>query len=491
MMVVVGIIITGCGQNATDTQYVSAANNNITVVGRVYETGMDLTQKPITGAIVSLIGKDTKTVTSISDGSYSFSGIASGQYTFVVTKEGYQTYWNGPYSYVTSYETYAYMQNINMKNQPIILSITPSNGAIVPASLATITVEFNEPMDTTSVYGYVNYNRISAAGLSAAGLSGTTNSWSNNNRTLTITLSEPLTKEGMYNLYLVGPDGGYSTIRDASKNTLDSTTYSSDAIFTCGYVSTPQGDNVAIITNFFTSTVPVVIPGKPTGLRVFDQNGSEDIDYSDVYAADSKSIILNWEGTAEATMYKVYGSCDGGPYQQLYITGYGYNPINATGASLVVGDIKSSITNMNWVTDGSYPIDPGTPWPFLGSGISLEVAAVTAFGETRSDPITAKDNVMPHVNSATIVVGSGNTLIDITFTEPLDRGAAENVANYVVAGGVIVTKAVLTNNYMAPSATKVRLTIDPGVAHGTVTVQSGVTDLSGNMVDPDFDTASW
>jgi|GEM_PF-2519015 len=493
LLVFLGVGLIGCGQSVPEVKSINWANNNLTLVGTVYEYNMDLTQKPVAGAIISLVGKETKTTTSGSDGRYNVSGITTGVYTIIVTKEGYQTYFYSSYSIATTYDNYTCNQNINLVNQPIILSITPSNGAIVPANLSTIIVEFNEPMDPTSAYGYVNFNRISAAGLSAAGLSGTTNSWSNNNRTLTITLSEPLTKEGMYNFYLVGPDGNYTTIRDASKNVL-TTTYSSGAMFnTTGSISTPQGNGTAIVTNFFTSTLPAITPGKPTGLRIFDKNGSGDIDYPDVKTYNTDYLVLTWNATTDATAYKVYGSYAEGPYQQLYVAGYGYMPFNATGGSLYVYATDNSIANLTRVgneTSLINPVDPGTPWPFLGSGISLEVAAVSAFGETRSDPITAKDNVKPTVGTATV----SGTIVTVTFSEPLNRAVAENAANYVLSDGAAastVTSAVLVNNYSTPALTTVRLTLNPAAPAGTVTVQSGVTDLSSNIVDASANHAHW
>jgi hypothetical protein len=94
--------------------------------------------------------------------------------------------------------------------------------------------------------------------------------------------------------------------------------------------------------------------------------------------------------------------------------------------------------------------------------------------------LVSTDVTLPQLLSATL---SDLTSLVLSFSEPLSISTAENINNYSINNGISVLNAVL-------SATEVTLTTS---AHesGTYTVTvNNVTDLAGNIIDPDHNTAS-
>ncbi|HNW99825.1 MAG TPA: Ig-like domain-containing protein [Candidatus Cloacimonadota bacterium] len=96
------------------------------------------------------------------------------------------------------------------------------------------------------------------------------------------------------------------------------------------------------------------------------------------------------------------------------------------------------------------------------------------------------DLIGPSVSSASII---GTRKIQVIFSEVLDQTSAETISNYALGSSYHVTSAKL---YFGK---KVVLTVDSNITAGsTVTVQvNGVKDISGNITDTDYNTAtaSW
>ena len=316
-------------------------------------------------------------------------------------------------------------------------------------------------------------------------------SWDEEGKILTIIPRDGFAESAMYSLRLIGQNGSYSGIKDVERKSLSATapeglgfvSFSTNYDFSTG--QTP------ILIGIYTGAPATSIPAVPTGLAAKARSASATsaIDYRDVNADDNDwyrggidGVYLSWDEVDEAVAYKVYASYDGGLYQ--YVASY--TSINSGDGSLTPLAIDSALAYFSR-SGSDYPsATKMLPWPYLGKGINFKVTAVNAAGESPfSEVINVKDNVSPEVIMAT----SSGSEITVYFTEPLDAAAAQNPANYTIAGQTI-SSAVLTNlpmmnhsisgNYYCAYVT---LSIVPGTWSGTVEVGATVADITGNPIN--------
>ena len=126
---------------------------------------------------------------------------------------------------------------------------------------------------------------------------------------------------------------------------------------------------------------------------------------------------------------------------------------NATGSSYTVTTVSASDNGSIFRCDVTNS---------LGS-VTSEGASLTVLSDTEAPTLTA-------------VAATNDTRIDITFSEPVNPNSAENVANYQVDYGIVVTAA----NLNADGRT-VSLTVSPLAPDTVYTVSvSGVQDMAQN-----------
>ena len=125
-----------------------------------------------------------------------------------------------------------------------------------------------------------------------------------------------------------------------------------------------------------------------------------------------------------------------------------------------------------------------TPVPLSDDGATFQVM-VSVIGSRASSAI-ATLTVLPDLTRPTCVEARGSVSLSnvvVRFSEFMDATSAANNFNYVVDGGAYGVSAVVMN----PDGKSVTLSLDPGYGIGsgnhTVTI-SDVTDLSGNLIDP-------
>ncbi len=125
-----------------------------------------------------------------------------------------------------------------------------------------------------------------------------------------------------------------------------------------------------------------------------------------------------------------------------------------------------------------------TPVPLSDDGSTFQVMISVIGSRASSTNVTLK--VLPDTIRPTCVEARGSVSLSnvvVRFSEFMDPTSAANNFNYVVDGGAYGVSAVVMN----PDGKSVTLSLDPayGIASGTHTVTiSDVTDLSGNLIDP-------
>ncbi|CAN5702058.1 hypothetical protein BH11ARM2_BH11ARM2_06680 [soil metagenome] len=122
-----------------------------------------------------------------------------------------------------------------------------------------------------------------------------------------------------------------------------------------------------------------------------------------------------------------------------------------------------------------YAVNGGSPTTYEGPFALVKTATVRAWlgGPVGTARIETSDRVAPKIESVQVSreLGIGTA----TFSEPVDRTVAEQVANY---GGITPTSVTLS-----PDGRTVQFTFD-ALPQGEIRVSApGVTDLAGNRVD--------
>jgi hypothetical protein len=485
VLVGVAVALYGCGEAAKDF-------GKYTIRGTLW--AYDFTKSynqdylkyytiTVPGAVVTLTTPGGNYAgTTDTNGVFSIPDVPLGNYTIVVTKEGYMRY-------VSSYTINAAEKPagstidliMSMDPRPYVTNVVATGAgeitveSIVPTSVTSFQITFNKPMDTSTVYPFIKENSLRTSGLSAQGVMvNVTSSWDSTKKILTVNVPTALTADSNYHLGLTCLNGNsYNYMRDTQGNYFYyGSTYSLFNSPYTGYDYSLSTSGVGYVyVPFKTVTNKTAVPGKVNNLRALKSfSNTSQIDYADLYYR-YLGVGLSWDATAEANGYRILAAYNGGLYQLV--------KSSATPSVLVeAGEVDDALADLNGIGGESYPCDPGTPWPFLGSGVSLEVIAFNTLGEgVASDSILVKDNVAPTFGNVT---ETSNTEKLFRFSEPLDRVSAQDVANYAIPAQTIVS-ATLVNDYNDPTSTYVKLILTPGVANDTLTVNN-LKDLSGNTI---------
>ncbi|MBK6914258.1 MAG: discoidin domain-containing protein [Ignavibacteriales bacterium] len=166
-----------------------------------------------------------------------------------------------------------------------------------------------------------------------------------------------------------------------------------------------------------------------------------------------------------------------------------WNANNCTNGIIATPQIELTGIDSKWNIAGSYlpqtgsnVIDIGfSALPFNNDYYETQRTQGNGWDIGAAELITGPDLIAPEVIGATFI---DPVTIRINFSEPLESGSAQNSGNYSITNGITVLSASL-------SGSQVTLTTSQHTA-GTYTVTiNNVTDLSGNIISPDANTAQY
>jgi hypothetical protein len=490
MILLISVLwITGCDQQPPEI-----AASTFSLSGNIYEydylRGVSDKDKPIGQATITVAGPASASTTTSTSGAYSFVGLPLGEYIVTVSKEGYQR--DGKPAYSVTYDFSAssiadstQVLDLALDPRPIFMGSSVSNYEEVPTSVSSFEIRFSEAMSRETVTAFVKMLSLRSAAVSQQGIATSSISWSSDSKTMILTLGAPLTADALYQIGVACSNSGFGIegIRDQQGNPIYGTQTSDSDLYNSS-VDSHYGTYIYI--PFKTVSDKSAIPATPTALSVRSSaTGNTEVDYNSVFSAAS-GVDLIFTGSSEANGYRVYVSADGSDYSFA-------KEFSTTSVFVSVYDVVTALgSHIACGYDGfGYPVDPGLPWPFLGSGTYLKVSAYNSLGgSAMSNALLVKDTVKPTAES--IVVSESDTEKVIKFSEPLNRSSAENAANYVLqGGGPAVVSATLINDYtgtlVAYGKTYVRLALAASDAGPRTIRINGVKDLTGNQIKVDTD----
>ncbi len=506
----IGLMVVGCGQSVPQVSTTSSQPKGLTIRGIVFGQNQSGKQaQPLAGAILYLAGdKVNKTTVSDADGQYSFTdlpsnntGSSSGGYTIIATREGYQRtiYANlkfGSDSAAPVPDNSVMTEDIIMINNPVVLEISPYPGATIEAGVNTITIQFNEAMDASSVRP-----RISSWGLRTFAIADTqtlTTTWSADSKTLYVTTG------ALYpNLFYCFRVDDNTTAKDLAGNLLDTT--GSGSGWGAGGLSVTVYNNTWEANNYNYRTASGGAPGAPTGV-LLTVNTATVIDYSDVSTAGNP-VDLSWLAPASGlvTGYKVYvGASSSGPWEWLYETNLGQNTTTANTFHSTVIRVNDALYGTG--TTSLPNADCIKQLAFVTTPVYFKVVAFNGEGETAATAVATRDATKPTLtlltsadrNAANVGVpaalaaaltdfsagASLNLGCYVVFSEPMIVGTLTDPTKYTVDTGQTVTGATVV--YNSGGTCVVQLTFGTAIAPVTsqVTVlTTGPADLSGNVMN--------
>jgi len=511
-------VISGCGQQVPEVKSVSAAPQNIVAKGIVYSQTYVLgssyyeSQKgqPVSGAVVTLTGT-YKTMSAVTNtaGEYVFQNIPYGNYTGLITKEGYQNtlfyiYQSGG-MFAAAVEGEIQTFDVNLSTHPVIKSITATPNSTIETS-ATFTVVFNEPMDTSTVRP-----TIDPAGLRSFAAGDTVNlttAWSSNDTVLVITPTSALHPNLNYQLSLAS---AFENIKDKAGNILavgDISSYYRVPVFEPGAYINPSSSSPVNYISY--KTVSNGVPGAPSNLSVIVNNKpltSTGADYSDIHnGAGGRIVNLSWTpGTGLITGYKIYAADSSSGNYSLVDTAASNadNPTITNILSALYGAGASSFD----------PVGTGN-WPMINKTLYLRVVAYNGDGESASAEVSAIDLNPPGLSTtvfsgrtggvgftaqylgngyylAGLTAGTDKRVAYIAFDEPIDRSTI-TTGNFTLSAGAVTNVELLTTSsgdldpgtvWAGSVYSIVKVTSDTDlVATVTVNIGTGVKDLAGNAI---------
>lgn len=473
----------------------SEASSVFTINGKVYQydylnATSDIT-KPLAGVTVTATATLSAVTTTSATGSYSFEALPVGQYTISVSKESYR--WHGKPSNSASYNfssTYyigtTQEVNFTLDPRPVFLGASFSDFAELPVTQTNLKLYFSKPMNTGTVTAFLKYLALRTADVSGLSLPSSTVAWEDGNKTISLTAATTYTADALYQAGVGCSNAsfGIEGMRSADDHPIygtktgDSDLYNSSTDATYGtYIYTP----------FKTVCSAASAPNQPAGLTYYSltTGSSEAIDYDSVYKGSTGGARLQFTAVTGANGYRLYASRDNLSY--TFVKEF-TNPSLIVNVSDIVGTF-GYICAMGYDTAG-YPIDPGTPWPFLGTGTYLKVSAYNSRGESPlSDAKKVVDNHIPAVDPAAVEEdGATGKIKVVKFSEPMELTALKEKTNYVMGGVVPIASIVsleafndYNSSYAPYQTTYVRLYLSIQDTTGTITL-SNLKDLSGNQV---------
>lgn len=494
LIILLLIGLNGCGDQKPPV--FSGATFNLS--GNVYEfdylRNTSNRDKPIAAVNVLAAGSTTAFTQTASNGAFTLSNLPLGEYTISVSKEGYQK--NGKLSNSTAYNfsssSYAGTNQTveyDLDPRPVFMGASVANNEEISATTQSFRLYFSEPMSRESVSAFLKMLALRSSSVVAKGIAMSILTWEADGKTAILTSSVTLQPDALYQLGLAASNNsaGIESIRDLQNQPIYGTKINDLSLYNSA--TDPQYGTYLYVP-FKTLTDKTSVPTVPTNLTVRSSvTGSTDIDYNSVYASTS-GVNISFVGSTGANGYKLYISADGTNY-------YFVKQFSTPSVFVSIADVVSALGSgiARGYDTYNYPIEPGLPWPFLGTQtIYFKLSGYNSLGESAfSSPLSVIDKVAPEVN-ATAVSESG-TIKVIKFSEPLERSSAENTANYqfTVPPGVTISNAALINDYAytySPyKTTIVRLTLS-GSDAGPRTVRiNNLKDLTGNTIKANTDVS--
>jgi hypothetical protein len=467
----------------------SEASSVFTLNGKVYQydylnATSDIT-KPLAGATVTTTATLSAVTTTSATGSYSFEALPIGQYTISVSKESYR--WHGKASNSTSYNfSSAYYigttQEVNfaLDPRPVFLGSSFSDYAELPVAQTNLKLYFSKPMNTGTVTAFLKYLALRTADVSGLSLPSSAVVWEDGNKTISLTAATTYTADALYQAGVACSNAsfGIEGMRSADDHPIygtktgDSDLYNSSTDATYGtYVYVP----------FKTIPATTTAPGQPTNLTINSiTTGSPEVDYDSVYKGSTGGIRLQFNSVTGSNGYRLYASRDNITYTFV-------KEFSSPSLTVYVSDIVGVLGNscaMGYDTTG-YPVEPGLPWPFLGSGTYLKVSAYNSWGEgPRSDAKLVVDTLPPTVT--TTAIRESSTVKVIKFSEPMDLQVVKNKNTYTMTLLPAIATIEAINDYgyiYTPyQASYVRIYLVSADDSGTITVSPEAKDITGNKL---------
>ena len=496
------IFMAGCDQKPPTIATPITPSTAFNLSGKVYElnylsNSADLA-KPLEGVTITAVGTSTVTTQTSSTGAYSFMNLPLAEYTLTVSKEGYQKDGQATYTVAYNFSSSSYagttqVLDFSLDPRPLFLGASVIDYTEVPYSTRTFKLFFSEAMSPESITAFIKMLSLRSSDISSLGIQDSTLSWELGNKTLDVTMVGSLTADALYQIGLACSNSGFGIegICDVQGNRIYGTLPADNDVYNSS-VDTRYG--AYIYVPFKTESDKTAAPVKPNGLAVRSlSTGSTEVDYDGVYSS-AGGVTLTFNSVAEANGYRLYVSSNNSDYSLCKefstpsVADTVYDLVTALGSSIARG----------YDTYG-YPIEPGLPWPYLGSGTYLKVTAYNSKGESPlSDPLLVVDTVVPSLAAVSTAypnncISESPTVKILRFTEPLDRSTAENKKNYLMLPSVTtVESATLINDYgysYSPyRTTYVRLFLTTADAGPRRVRVWGMKDLTGNTMRATLET---
>lgn len=496
------ILATGCDQKPPTIATPLTPSTTFNLSGKVYElnylsNSADLA-KPLEGATITAVGTNAVTTQTSSTGAYSFVNLPLAEYSLTVSKEGYQkdgkTTLTATYNFSSSsMANTAQIVDFSLDPRPLFLCASVPDYAEIPASTRTFKLFFSEAMSPESITAFVKMLSLRSSDISSLGIQDTNLSWEAGYKTLQVNLVGNLTADALYQIGLAcsNSEFGIEGVCDARGNRIYGTLPADNDVYNS---SVDARYGAYIYAPFKTESNKTAAPGKPNGLAVRSlATGSTEVDYDGVYSS-AGGVTLTFNSVAEANGYRLYVSSNNSDYSLCKefstpsVVATVYDLVTALGSSIARG----------YDTYG-YPIEPGLPWPYLGSGDYFKVTAYNSKGESPfSDPLLVVDTVAPSLAAVSTAypnncISESPTVKILRFTEPLNRSTAENIKNYLVTPEVTtVESASLINDYgysYSPyRTTYVRLFLTLADTGPRKVRVWGMKDLTGNTMRATLET---
>jgi hypothetical protein len=345
---------------------------------------------------------------------------------------------------------------------PIIISATPESGSdLDPTTPAVVVFTFSEPI-AASVYAdattasttaglfndvAVNYNGAKASNVAHS------LAWNTARTALTVTIPV-LGASSKYSVDLAAVTG---KLKDADGFAIGAATALWKVDFTTFGGVTAAAPSVAIANS-----------------ASLDYNSNPQLDWLPTsgakYYAVYRSLVQNWGTTTVDHPYQLLGTT----YDSAYT--------DATVPDIAAGANYPAAQNKKFVENGSVKLTYKYQVKAVNSD-NIEGAASTA--------VTAVDTVGPNLTNSGAFIGDisdGGSTITLYFTEPLNKQAAQTVANYTLSGispALTITNAVYNGWDNVNTRSSVTLTLSDVLNPANITrtyISSGTDGILSSTV---------
>jgi hypothetical protein len=342
---------------------------------------------------------------------------------------------------------------------PYVIAITPENNADVSPSGLTVVYTFSEPIRQTA---YTRTDLPRDHGTIVDDITFTYDGYKKG-------LAEIPFSAGWNTLFTqltLTPQG----IVGSGKYTVDAT-----GAFTPGNIMDRSRvgivNNANIVGDFealkFTTAGGTPAPNPPVVIRRFVPGVFSSLNFA------GGTVGLEWSFDPNVRSYNIYKSIDNGSFELVQDDFAGLQFTNNSG----------SLVRPSGVND-----------PLAAIQVRYHARAVSRdlVESAPSNVITVGDDVRPQMITAGVVAapGTNNWYFTMQFSEPLALSGAQNVSNYdfSATSGVTFTKTAAYYLGFVGGTYRVQLSVTTNAALPSgfiLTALQGVTDLAGNIMDPD------